>query len=53
MVREGGYVAEVDVDLIFEGDSLDELVSNLKDLLLDLESNEVPYIRHISEIVIA
>jgi len=36
-----------------QGLSLDELSANLKDMLIDLESKEVPYIRHISEIVIA
>jgi predicted RNase H-like HicB family nuclease len=36
-----------------QGLSLDELATNLKDMLVDLESKEVPYIRHISEIVIA
>jgi predicted RNase H-like HicB family nuclease len=33
--------------------SKDELVENLKDLLLDLESGEVPYIRHVEELVVA
>jgi hypothetical protein len=33
--------------------SKDELVENLKDLLIDLESGEVPYIRKVEELVIA
>ncbi len=30
-----------------------ELVSNLKDLLADLQSGEVPYIRKVEELVVA
>lgn len=33
--------------------SKDELIENLKDLLIDLESGEVPYIRKVEELVIA
>lgn len=33
--------------------SKDELVENLKDLLADLESGTVPYIRHVEELVVA
>lgn len=33
--------------------SKDELVENLKDLLADLESGTVPYVRHVEELVIA
>ena len=33
--------------------SKEELVSNLKDLLGDLESGEVPYIRKVEELVVA
>lgn len=33
--------------------SKDELVENLKDLLADLESGAVPYVRHVEELVIA
>jgi predicted RNase H-like HicB family nuclease len=33
--------------------SKEELLENLKDLLSDIESNEVPYIRKVEEIVIA
>lgn len=36
-----------------QGYSKDELVDNLKDLLADLESGQVPYVRHVEEIVIA
>ena len=36
-----------------QGYSKDELVENLKDLLSDLESGRVPYIRHVEELVIA
>lgn len=33
--------------------SKEELVEGLKDLLADLESGEVPYVRHVEELVIA
>ena len=33
--------------------SKEELVENLKDLLTDLESGEVPFVRHVEELVIA
>lgn len=33
--------------------SKDELVENLKDLLADLESGTVPYVRHVDELVVA
>jgi predicted RNase H-like HicB family nuclease len=36
-----------------QGMSKDELVSNLKDLLTDVESGEVPYIRKVEELVVA
>lgn len=36
-----------------QGWSKDELVDNLKDLLIDLESGQVPYIRHVEELVVA
>jgi hypothetical protein len=36
-----------------QGMSKDELVSNLKDLLADLQSGEVPYIRKVEELVVA
>jgi predicted RNase H-like HicB family nuclease len=36
-----------------QGMSKEELVSNLKDLLADLESGEVPSIRKVEELVVA
>jgi len=36
-----------------QGMSKDELVRYLKDLLTDLESGEVPYIRKVEELVVA
>ncbi|HLA96114.1 MAG TPA: hypothetical protein VK612_10355 [Pyrinomonadaceae bacterium] len=36
-----------------QGVSKDELVENLKDLLTDLESGKVPFVRHVEELVIA
>jgi len=33
--------------------SKDELIENLKDLLVDLESNEVPFARQVEEFVLA
>lgn len=36
-----------------QGYSKDELVENLKDLLVDLESKEVPYVRKVEELVLA
>jgi predicted RNase H-like HicB family nuclease len=36
-----------------QGMSKQELVSNLKDLLMDLESGEVPHIRKVEELVVA
>lgn len=33
--------------------SKDELLENLKDLLEDLESSEVPYVRRVEELVLA
>ena len=35
-----------------QGESLEELTNNLKELYADIESNEIPYIRHISELVL-
>lgn len=35
-----------------QGMSKEELVRNLKDLLADLESGEVPYIRKVEELVV-
>ena len=36
-----------------QGLSKEELVENLKELLQDIESDEVPYIRSIEEMVVA
>jgi predicted RNase H-like HicB family nuclease len=36
-----------------QGKSKQELVSNLTDLLADLESGEVPYVRKVEELVVA
>jgi hypothetical protein len=36
-----------------QGMSKEELVNNLKDLLADLESGEVPFIRKVEELVVA
>lgn len=36
-----------------QGMSKEELANNLKDLLADLESEEVPYIRKVEELVVA
>ncbi len=36
-----------------QGMSKQELVNNLRDLLADLESGEIPYIRKVEELVLA
>ena len=36
-----------------QGITKEELISNLKDLLADVESGEVPYIRKVEELVVA
>ena len=36
-----------------QGMSKEELVSNLKDLLVDLESDDVPYVRKVEDLVVA
>ncbi len=36
-----------------QGMSKEELVNNLKDLLSDLRSGEIPYIRKVEELVLA
>ncbi len=36
-----------------QGMSKEELVNNLRDLLADLESGEIPYIRKVEELVLA
>jgi hypothetical protein len=35
-----------------QGMSKDELISNLKDLVVDVESGQVPYIRKVEELVV-
>ena len=40
-------------DYVTQGYSKDELLENLKDLLKDLETGEVPYIRKVEEMAIA
>ncbi len=35
-----------------QGMSKEELVANLKDLLVDLESGEIPYVRKVEELVV-
>ena len=47
-----GYLNEYP-DYETQAFSKDELIENLKDLLADLESGEVPYVRHVEELVIA
>ena len=36
-----------------QGYSKEELIENLKDLLTDLESEEVPYIKKVEELIVA
>jgi len=36
-----------------QGMSKEELVNNLKDLLADFESGQVPYVRKVEELVVA
>lgn len=36
-----------------QGYSKEELIENLKDLLIDLESAEVPFVRKVEELVLA
>jgi predicted RNase H-like HicB family nuclease len=36
-----------------QGYSKEELIANLKDLLNDIESDEVPYLRKVEELVLA
>jgi len=40
-------------DYVTQGFSKDELLEQLKDLLKDLESGEIPYIRKVEEMAIA
>jgi len=39
-------------DYATQGMSKEELVANLKDLLVDLESGEVPYVRKVEELLV-
>ena len=36
-----------------QGKSKEELVANLKDLLADIESGQVPYVRKVEELVLS
>ena len=36
-----------------QGHSKEELIENLKDLLKDIESGEVPFVRRVEELVVA
>lgn len=36
-----------------QGFSKEELIENLKDLLTDLESGGIPYVRHVEALVVA
>ena len=47
-----GYLNEYP-DYWTQGYSKDELRDNLKDLLIDLESGEVPFIRKVEEMAVA
>ena len=47
-----GYLNEY-ADYCTQGYSKDELLENLKDLLIDLESGEVPFIRKVEEMAVA
>lgn len=47
-----GYLNEYP-DYWTQGYSKNELQDNLKDLLLDLESGEVPYVRKVEEMAVA
>ena len=47
-----GYLNEYP-DYCTQGYSKDELLENLKDLLIDLESGEVPCIRKVEEMAVA
>ena len=40
-------------DYSTQAKSKEELVSSLKDLLADIESGEIPYIRKVEELVVA
>lgn len=36
-----------------QGFSKEELIENLKDLLVDLEANQIPFVRRVEELVLA
>ena len=40
-------------DYSTQGMTKEELIDNLKDLLKDIESGEIPYIRKVEELVVA
>ena len=40
-------------DYVTQGLSKEDLVKNLKDLVVDLESGEIPYLRKVEELVLA
>lgn len=40
-------------DYVTQGSSKEELVRNLKDLLADLQSGEIPYLRKVEDLVLA
>ncbi|HEY3041478.1 MAG TPA: hypothetical protein VGJ66_22265 [Pyrinomonadaceae bacterium] len=46
-----GYLNEYP-DYLTQGDSKDELMENLKDLLINLESGEVPFVRKVAEMAV-
>ncbi len=47
-----GYLVDYP-DYITQGFSKDELVENLKDLLADLASGQIPFVRKVDELVFA
>ncbi len=47
-----GYLVDYP-DYLAQGMTKDELIENLKDLLKDIDSGEVPYIRKVEELVFA
>jgi len=40
-------------DYLTQGMSREELADNLKSLLIDLESDEIPYLRKVEELLVA
>lgn len=47
-----GYIVDYP-DYLTQGMTKEELIENLKDLLKDIDSGEVPYIRKVEELVFA